>query len=166
MKSRKSGIAVLLALAAGGCAWSASPADGLRFAAPLGWRSSPGIMGLMQFWRPPADDREMLMLFKSPRPLQARDVFSTAQFRDTMKHVTVERRRAIRDLRAPAGELCRGARFGRARQRRSYRNGNDNDFGREELLRDIRSPSRGTAQSDGPGGTARALHETVTLGAS
>ncbi len=95
MKSRKSVIYALLALAAGGCAWSASPADGLRFQAPAGWRSSPGIMGFMQFWRPPGDDRQVLLLFKSPKPLQARDVFSTAQFQDTLKNATVERRRTI-----------------------------------------------------------------------
>lgn len=85
----------LAALAASGCALSASPADGLNFKAPAGWRSSPGIMGFMQFWRPPADDREVLMLFKSPKPLQPSDVFSNAQLHDTLKNVTIERRNSI-----------------------------------------------------------------------
>jgi hypothetical protein len=62
-------------------------------------------MGFMQFWRPPGDDREVLMLFKSPRPLEARDVLSNAKVGDTMRHVTVERRRTI--------EIC-------GRQRATY----------------------------------------------
>ena len=35
------------------------------------------------------------MLFKSPKPLQAREVFSTTELQDTLKHVTVEQRRTI-----------------------------------------------------------------------
>jgi hypothetical protein len=100
MKPLKRTLVMLGALAASGCALSASPADGLKFQAPPGWRSSPGIMGFMQFWRPPVDDREVLMLFKSPKPLQPGDVFSNAQLHDTLKTMTVERRRGI--------EICGG----------------------------------------------------------
>ncbi len=35
------------------------------------------------------------MLFKSPKPLQPRDVFSTTELQDTLKHATVERRQTI-----------------------------------------------------------------------
>ncbi|MBV8529870.1 MAG: hypothetical protein JO104_01015 [Candidatus Eremiobacteraeota bacterium] len=87
--------AVLAALVAAGCAFNASPADGLRFHAPAGWSSSPGIMGLMQFWHPAADDRQVLMLFKSPKPLKPGDVFSDARMNDTLKDVIVERRSPI-----------------------------------------------------------------------
>jgi hypothetical protein len=52
-------------------------------------------MGFMQFWRPPADDREVLMLFKSPRPIQSGDVFSNAQVHGALHDVAVERRRPI-----------------------------------------------------------------------
>ncbi|HEV2643960.1 MAG TPA: hypothetical protein VGT98_14705 [Candidatus Elarobacter sp.] len=90
------------ALASGACAFvlsacgfSASPADGLRFAAPPGWRSSPGILGFMQFWRPPADDNQVLMLFKSPKPLKASDVFSYDRMQDTLKDARVTSRRSI-----------------------------------------------------------------------
>lgn len=88
-------VVALVALATSGCTMSASPADGLRFQPPPGWRSSPGILGLMQFWRPPADDREVLMLFKSPKPMQPSDVFTNAQLHDTLKSMTIERRRTI-----------------------------------------------------------------------
>jgi hypothetical protein len=92
---QSSAIVALVALTQAGCALSASPADGLQFHAPADWRASPGIMGFMQFWRPPVDDQEVLMLFKSPKPLQPSDVFSDARLNDTLKTATVERRQAI-----------------------------------------------------------------------
>lgn len=95
MSSFKFGIVVLAVVAGTGCALNASPAEGLRFQPPAGWRPSPAIMGFMQFWRSPLDDREVLMLFKSPRPLQEHDVFSNAQLHDTLRDVTIEQRRAI-----------------------------------------------------------------------
>lgn len=95
MRSFQSGIVALVVLTVSACAFSASPADGLRFQAPAGWRPSPGIMGFMQFWRPPADDGEVLMLFKSPKPLQERDAFSNSQLGDTMRHATIQQRRTI-----------------------------------------------------------------------
>jgi hypothetical protein len=88
-------VAAFLALDLAGCSVTASPADGLRFAAPPGWRSSPGILGFMQFWRPPNDDREVLMLFKSPKPLTAKEVFTNVQINDTLKGARIERRSAI-----------------------------------------------------------------------
>jgi hypothetical protein len=52
-------------------------------------------MGFMQFWHPPSDDRQVLMLFKSPKPLKADDVFSDARLKGTLKNVTVEGRSSI-----------------------------------------------------------------------
>ena len=95
MKVCRGGKVALFALAFAGCALNASPADGLQFQAPPGWRPSPGIMGFMQFWRPPASDDQVLMLFKSPKPLQARDVFSDARLNDTLKNASIERQQSI-----------------------------------------------------------------------
>jgi hypothetical protein len=87
--------AALLAIAPVGCALNASPADGLQFQAPAGWQSSPGIMGFMQFWKSPSDDRELLMLFRSPKPLKPSDVLSDARLNDTLKGATVESQTGI-----------------------------------------------------------------------
>ncbi|MGC9992788.1 MAG: hypothetical protein ABSD52_10410 [Candidatus Cybelea sp.] len=89
-------LVALLAVSVGGCALQASPADGLRFKAPDGWRPSPGILGFMQFWRPPTDDREMLMLFKSPRPMKTNEMFSNSNVQETMKDVTVLTQQTIK----------------------------------------------------------------------
>jgi hypothetical protein len=88
-------LVVMLAVTVGGCALQASPADGLRFEAPAGWRVSPGILGYMQFWRPPADDREVLMLFKSPRPMQTNEIFSKSNLQDSMHDVTIVAQQTI-----------------------------------------------------------------------
>lgn len=84
MRSRFFAASALLALvlAASGCGFTSSPADNLTFTAPAGWQSSPGIMGFMQFWKAPNGNKEMLMLFKSPKPLQVRDVFNNANMRE------------------------------------------------------------------------------------
>lgn len=95
MRLGKSAVAALFAFALAACNMTASPADGLAFQAPSGWQSSPGIMGFMQFWRSPSDDREVLMLIKSPKPLKPDDVFSDARLKDTLKNVTVEGRSSI-----------------------------------------------------------------------
>ena len=89
-------LVAMLAVTVGGCALQASPADGLRFEAPAGWRASPGIMGYMQFWRPPNNDREVLLLFKSPRPMQTNEIFSKSNLQDTMKDVTIVGRQTIK----------------------------------------------------------------------
>jgi hypothetical protein len=52
-------------------------------------------MGFMQFWRPPVDDGEVLMLVKSPKPLQAKEVFSNSQMQGTLKDVTIQELRTI-----------------------------------------------------------------------
>jgi hypothetical protein len=52
-------------------------------------------MGFMQFWRPPSDDQQILMLFRSPRPLQPNEVLSNARLNDTLKGATVEQRKDI-----------------------------------------------------------------------
>ncbi len=95
-------IVALVALSASGCAFNSSPADGLQFRAPAGWRSSAGILGFVQFWRSPANDREVLMLFKSPTPLRSRDVFSNLRTQDAVTHLVVERRENIRICRNQA----------------------------------------------------------------
>jgi hypothetical protein len=89
-------LVAMLAVTVGGCALQASPADGLRFEAPAGWRASPGIMGYMQFWRPPNNDREVLLLFKSPRPMQTNEIFSKSNLQDTMKDVTIVGQQTIK----------------------------------------------------------------------
>lgn len=86
----------MLAVTVGGCALQASPADGLRFEAPAGWQASPGILGYMQFWRPPNKDREVLLLFKSPRPMQTNEIFSKSKLQDTMKDVTFVAQQTIK----------------------------------------------------------------------
>lgn len=86
--------AVGCALALAGCGITASPADGLRFQPPPGWQSSPGIMGFMQFWRT-ADEREALILFKSPRPITANDILSNDRMKDTLQGLQIEQRHAI-----------------------------------------------------------------------
>ncbi len=81
--SRFSIIPVLAAaLAVGGFGLTNSPADNLTFKAPSGWQSSPGIMGFMQFWKSPNSKNEVLMLFKSPKPLATTEVFKSADFND------------------------------------------------------------------------------------
>lgn len=52
-------------------------------------------MGFMQFWKPPADDREILMLFKSPRPVPPGELLSQADINGTVQGLTVERRESI-----------------------------------------------------------------------
>ena len=97
MRSRlRVALVAMLAVTVGACGLQASPADGLRFAAPSGWRASPGILGYMQFWRPPNNDREVLMLFKSPRPMQTNEIFSKSNLQDTMKDVTVVGQQTIK----------------------------------------------------------------------
>jgi hypothetical protein len=86
---------MLALLAVVGCSLAASPADGLTFKPPAGWSSSPGIMGFMQFWRPPSNEREVLMLFKSPTPLKPTDVFKNSQVNSSLSNVAIERQTAI-----------------------------------------------------------------------
>lgn len=78
------------ALVVAGCGFSGSPADGLRFQPPPGWHSSKWVMGFMQFWSSPSE-REVIMLFRSPKPLPAGDVFSNQQMQQRLKDVTVVR---------------------------------------------------------------------------
>ena len=84
----------LVALATGlsGCGLTSSPADNLTFHAPAGWQGSPGIMGFMQFWKAPGNDAEVLMLFKSPKPMDQREVFNNAKLNET----DVEQQQAIK----------------------------------------------------------------------
>lgn len=98
MKLRKICTAALVSITAivqTGCSFGSSPADGLNFHAPPGWQSSPGIIGVMQFWRSPSNDQEVLMLFRSPKALPAGDIFSNSQMQGTLKDVVVTRRSTI-----------------------------------------------------------------------
>ncbi len=92
----RSFLAAFPALALAGCAFSSSPADDLQFKAPAGWQSSPGIMGFMQFWRPASSDQEVLMLFKSPKPLKPSEVLTSNDLEASIKDVKIERETTIR----------------------------------------------------------------------
>src|SRR5579863_3874221 len=92
---RHTALVAIAALALGGCALRASPADNLVFKAPAGWTASPGILGIMQFWRPPTDDGELLMLVKSPKKLKPGDVFADQRFHDTLSGATMIHRSPI-----------------------------------------------------------------------
>jgi len=96
LQTAASAVVVIASLATGGCALNASPASGLQFQAPAGWQASPGVMGMMQFWRPPADDHQVLMLFKSPRKIRESEAFSDARAGQTFQDLTIERRQTIR----------------------------------------------------------------------
>jgi hypothetical protein len=74
---------VLCAMLLSGCGLTSSPADGLTFTAPYGWQASPGIMGFMQFWKPPARSDEVLMLFRSPKQINPDEVLTSAKLKDT-----------------------------------------------------------------------------------
>lgn len=75
--------AVACAVIATGCGLTSSPADGLTFTAPTGWRASPGIMGFMQFWRAPSNGDEVIMLFRSPKKLDPDQIITSAKLKDT-----------------------------------------------------------------------------------
>jgi len=96
MSTFKRAVAALAAVVVSGCGVTSSPADGLRFSAPAGWQASPGIMGFMQFWKPPGREDEVLMLFKSPKPLKPSEVFSGNDLQGTVKNVTVKQSSSIR----------------------------------------------------------------------
>lgn len=89
-------LVMLLVLSSAACGLRSSPADGLRFQPPAGWNPSPGILGFMQFWRSPGNDREFLILFRSPRPMQTKEMFSSQGMQDSMKDVTVLREQSIK----------------------------------------------------------------------
>jgi hypothetical protein len=95
MKRRVLFMAAAAALTTSGCGLTASPADNINFVAPKGWNSSPGIAGFMQFWRSPREG-EVLMLFRSPKPVSTSDIFRSADVKD----VQVESQKAI--------EICDG----------------------------------------------------------
>jgi hypothetical protein len=65
-----------------------SPAEGLTFKAPAAWTSSPGIMGMMQFWTTD-DKKQMLMLFKVPADFKTDQAFSSADIKDA--HIETQR---------------------------------------------------------------------------
>jgi hypothetical protein len=75
-----------VAFAMTGCGLTSSPADNLTFKAPDTWSASPGIMGFMQFWTSPSTPKQVLMLFRSPKPIDEHQAFSSAN----MKNAKVE----------------------------------------------------------------------------
>jgi hypothetical protein len=107
MRLSRSGVAAVCCCALAACGFSSSPAQGLRFTAPAGWQSSPGILGFMQFWRTP-DDREALILFKSPRPITANDVFSNDRMKDTLQGMQIEQRHPIEICGSQPATYVRG----------------------------------------------------------
>ena len=81
-------------LAATGCGFNSSPADNLTFKPPTGWQGSPGIMGFMQLWKAPNRNDEVLMLFKSPRPIQPSEVSQQCgpeghEGRENVQHIRI-----------------------------------------------------------------------------
>ncbi|MBV8148409.1 MAG: hypothetical protein JO092_04895 [Candidatus Eremiobacteraeota bacterium] len=83
---------VVCATILGGCGLTSSPAEGLAFRPPAGWQGSPGIMGFMQFWKPPTNSDEVLMLFRSPKQIDPNQVLASARLRNTR----IERRQEIK----------------------------------------------------------------------
>ena len=85
-------VSIAVTLGVAGCGLTGSPADNLNFKAPPSWKGSPGIMGFMQLWKSPSSD-QVLMLFKSPKPLQTSEVFSSADLKDasdvTTQHISI-----------------------------------------------------------------------------
>ena len=79
MSRMRKALPIALLLACSGCGLTSSPADNLTFQPPSGWSASPGIMGFMQFWKSPSSDSQVLMLFKSPKEIDKKDVFSSAK---------------------------------------------------------------------------------------
>lgn len=79
-------LGVLACTACGGL--TKSPADGLTFTAPADWKSSPGIMGMMQFWVS-SDSKHVLMLFRVPTDFKTDQAFSSADVKD--EHVESQR---------------------------------------------------------------------------
>jgi len=90
MRNLRYGIAACaLALAATACGGlTKSPAEGLTFKPPDGWSSSPGIMGMMQFWTS-TDKKQVLMLFKVPADFKTDQAFSSADIKDA--HIETQR---------------------------------------------------------------------------
>lgn len=86
----------LLALLPAACGFSRSPAEGLNFQAPPGWKASAGILGFMQFWRAPGDDRAVLMLFRSPTHLDPNQMFSEDRMNREVQDADILQRRAIK----------------------------------------------------------------------
>jgi hypothetical protein len=84
-----------LVLALTGCGFQSSPAQGLNFTAPPGWKASPGVLGFMQFWRAPVSNGEFLMLFRSPKHLTADDIFSDRGMKDTLQDASIVRKERI-----------------------------------------------------------------------
>lgn len=81
-----------------GCGLTSSPADGLTFAAPAGWQSSPGIMGFMQFWTPGGSNSdEVLMLFRSPKQVDPSKQIDSKEILESgkLKNARIEQQRSI-----------------------------------------------------------------------
>jgi hypothetical protein len=68
-----------------------SPAEGLNFKAPDGWKSTPGIMGIMQLWSS-GTGKEVLMLFHAPADWKADQALDSANVKDAQ----VEEQRAVK----------------------------------------------------------------------
>jgi hypothetical protein len=92
MRTLRSGIAafaLLGAVATAACGGlTKSPTEGLTFKPPAGWTSSPGIMGMMQFWTSP-DKKQVMLLFNVPSDFKMDEAFSSADVKDA--HIETQR---------------------------------------------------------------------------
>jgi hypothetical protein len=102
MRSRIT-VALLGTLVMAGCGLTSSPARDVTFTAPAGWQASPGILGFMQFWRPPGNGDEVLMLFRAPKQESMQEIFSTSNMKDS----DIIQRRTIRICHNQAAEYVR-----------------------------------------------------------
>lgn len=93
-----------LLIAGAGCGFTSSPAEHLTFKPPADWQASPGVMGFMQFWKPPGNRDEALVLVKSPKPIQVSEVFNSANLKDakvvSVQHMTICENQAAEFLKA------------------------------------------------------------------
>ncbi len=66
----------------GGCSnLTKSPAQGLTFTAPAGFRSKASMLGVMQVWT--AGNDQVLMLMRLPASVNFNDAFKSANMQDT-----------------------------------------------------------------------------------
>jgi hypothetical protein len=107
-------LAVLGTVACGGL--TKSPAEGLTFKAPADWTSSPGIMGMMQFWTS-SDKKQVLMLFRVPADFKTDQAFNSAEVKDAH----IESQKAIKVCGSQAADYMKAIAT-------SSRTGDDNNL--------------------------------------
>jgi len=121
-----------------------------------------GDLGYMQFWRPPIDDREVLLLFKSPRPMQTNDILLELQLarhdeRRDHRHAANDQDLWYAACKSTSKHEALLRRVGRSISNRGH------DYRRLELLRGLHTADRHPPQSLSPRGAARSLPETTVI---